>query len=111
MGLGHLSEQAAGLLPPLTIGRRGEIPVFGRSGEKRGVKVSSKVRLNLDGKTVSRYPILILKGWSYDFDYMDTTSESVLNLNPVTFYFKPENPLITEDTVSPKSELKDVTRL
>lgn len=72
------------------------------------VKISKKIGLQLkNGRWIHTYPLLIIKGWSYNFN----EPEPVLHLNPVTFYFKPKNPLITENKLLPPSELKDVKRI
>lgn len=71
--------------------------------------VSAKTEVKVNHSMLKKYPFLLLKGWSYDFDYSDR--ESIFHLDMVTCYFKNTNPFNMNNTVIPQSELKNVTRL
>ncbi len=66
------------------------------------LKISGQIKLK---KTGTIFPLLILKGWSYDFN-MNDDKPAIFHLSFVTFYIKPRNPL-KNNTL----ELKNVKRL
>lgn len=72
------------------------------------VRSTEKKIFTLEGRKMVRYPLLIMKGWSYDYD--NTDSEAALHLNVVSFYFKPKNVLITSPGCQFPLELKNVAR-
>lgn len=71
------------------------------------IKVFQKTRLTVNGKKSDKYPLLLLKGWSYNYG----DSNPILHLNIVTFYITGTNPGVSNHTVLPQWELQNVKRI
>lgn len=73
------------------------------------IQVFKKHRFQINGKTMTRYPLLILNGWCYE--PIHTMKHAAVHLNILTFYLAKHSPDMDDDTVLPNMEIRDVARI
>lgn len=71
--------------------------------------VFSKMSFFVNGKNIIRYPLLIMKGWSYE--PLDKQDKAIIHLNVVTFYFKKKSPDPLNRNTRPNMEMSNVSRI